>query len=777
MSQNKFSPIAIISIILALSFGIALYLRIYFPYDHIFSGDWIKFSSIDASYHMRLVDNLLHHFPQHITFDPYTLYPHGQTVSWPPFFDWLLAGVIWVISLGSPRPYIIDVVGVYFPAVLGALTVIPVFFIGKELFNRWVGVLSAGLLAILPGEFLSRSTLGFTDHHVAETLFTATTFLFLILAIKSARQRQLTFNQLKGKRRSTTIRPLFYTLLAGISLAIYLLTWVGGLLLIFIIFVYFIIQFIIDHLRRRNTDYLVIISTLSLVLVSVISLPLLPKMAWLSQLYLPSLVIVIFTPLVLAVISHLFIKTRVKLVYYPLTIFALGLAGLVIFYIIDPYTLESILDKFGIFTQSGAALTIEEIQPLLLTNGNFSLSVAWSYFTTSFFLSFIAICILIYHIIKHGKADKTLLVIWSLAMLAATLGQRRFSYYLAVNLAILTSYLSWQILEFSFFKRITATPSGEAKMKKKKHKPKKPPRLDGMSIKHISAALGIAAIFFLSFFPNISPAVDLAKQPPFLYDDTWYKALSWLKENTTEPFGDSDAYYEIYEPPPQGEDYNYPESAYGVMSWWDYGHWITRIAHRIPIANPFQYGAKVAARFFTAEDETFASQIIDTTDSKYVIIDYATAVTKFHAMANFASSDRSEFYDYYYQPIGGSLVPVQLFYPEYFQSLASRLYNFNGAAVTTVNPIVITYEQKVSRESEPYKEITSLKSFDSYEEAKAYTANIKSGNYRIGSRRPHISPVPLNALEHFQLIYSSEDSLIHSETGTEQSVKIFEYIE
>lgn len=186
---------------------------------------------------MRLVDNLLSHFPQHITFDPYTFYPHGHTIGWPPFFDGLLAGIIWLIGLGSPSQHTIDVVGVYFPAILGALTLIPVYFIGKELFNRWVGVLSAGLVTLLPSGFLSKSILGFTDHHVAETLFTTVTILFLILAIKSAGQKQLVFNHLKCGEWAIIGKPLLYSLLAGIFLGIYLLTWVGGLLFIFLIFV------------------------------------------------------------------------------------------------------------------------------------------------------------------------------------------------------------------------------------------------------------------------------------------------------------------------------------------------------------------------------------------------------------------------------------------------------------------------------------------------------------------------------------------------------------
>ena len=81
----------------------------------------------------------------------------------------------------------------WYPAVLAALTIFPVYFIGKGLDNRSAGLLSAALIAILPGQFLTRSLLGFTDHHAMETLFSTIAMLFLILAIKSAREKEITF--------------------------------------------------------------------------------------------------------------------------------------------------------------------------------------------------------------------------------------------------------------------------------------------------------------------------------------------------------------------------------------------------------------------------------------------------------------------------------------------------------------------------------------------------------------------------------------------------------
>jgi asparagine N-glycosylation enzyme membrane subunit Stt3 len=218
--KRRLPPAVIVGIILAVICGISVYLRIVLPHDKIFVGDWIWFRGTDAWYHMRLIENIVHNFPHVNSFDPYTLYPGGSGGPGRPFFDWLVAGIILLVSLGSPAQHSIDVVGAYMPAILGTLTLIAVYFLGKELFNRWLGVIAAALVAILPGEFLNRTLLGFTDHHAAEALFSTVSMLFLIMAIKRAGERGISFSHFLGRDWATITRPLVYTLLAGIFLGI-----------------------------------------------------------------------------------------------------------------------------------------------------------------------------------------------------------------------------------------------------------------------------------------------------------------------------------------------------------------------------------------------------------------------------------------------------------------------------------------------------------------------------------------------------------------------------
>jgi asparagine N-glycosylation enzyme membrane subunit Stt3 len=724
-----------------------------------------------------------------------------------------------------------ETVAAYMPAILGSLTIIPVYFIGKELFNRWVGVIAAALVVILPGEFLHRSLLGFTDHHVAEVLFSTTAVLFLIMAVKRAREREITVSHVLSRNWPVIGKPLLYGLLAGVFLGIYLLSWKGGLMFIFIIFLYLVIQFIVDHLRRKSTDYLSIVSTPLFVMAFLVLLFVLISGS-LDTMSILSLLVAIFVPIVLTIISRVMAARALKPFYYPVVLAGLAGIGLAILHGIDPSLLGSMLRQFGIFSPSGAALTVMEVTGILFPQGTFTLSMAWANFTTSFFIAFIALVMLVsatvrekrldkillvlwtiillmavvfrvlalwvlsfamltYFAIKEEDAGKTLFLVWSIIMLAAVVGQRRFGYYYTISAALLTGYFSWKMLDLAGLGKLLSKPREVVevvkKFKKKKRvkeraKPKTFMQPRGVWITVIVVGIGL---FFLVVFPNVglwknSPTnlggglyigytKPLAQQSPIM-DSGWYGSTSWLRDNTPEPFPDPDFYYELY--PPKSE-FEYPDTAYGVMSWWDYGYFITQIGHRIPNANPTQSGAVQAGEFFTAQNETSANALADRLGTEYVMIDSAMATGKFYAMADWAGKNVSDFYEYYYVQTeqGGQF--TTLFYPAFYQSMAIRLYSFDGKAVTpaTNSSIVISWEERTTSDGQTYKAITSGKAFATYQDAQAYLASQTSGNYRIVGTTAANSPVPLAALTDYERVYPAPDATISSKT-----VKIFEYL-
>jgi asparagine N-glycosylation enzyme membrane subunit Stt3 len=119
--------------LLTIIFAIALYIRAVLPYDSVFLADGtIRFGGNDPWYHMRIVEYILHNYPQTLTYDAFTQFPYGRFQHYGPLYDHAIAFVSFIFGLGNPDMHLAGTVGAYFPTVLGALVVIPVYFIGSS---------------------------------------------------------------------------------------------------------------------------------------------------------------------------------------------------------------------------------------------------------------------------------------------------------------------------------------------------------------------------------------------------------------------------------------------------------------------------------------------------------------------------------------------------------------------------------------------------------------------------------------------------------------------
>ena len=901
MAKIRIPPALLIALLLIAFIGISLAFRIYLPYGQIFVGDEIKYGSNDAYLYARLVDNLAHNFPHLTEFDPYFLYPGGNVVTSLPSYHWITAIFAWIAGGGHPDQHTVDMVGVFLPAILGALTIIPVFFIGKTLFNKWVGIFAAALIAILPGEFLSRSMLGSGDNPVAEVFFTTTALAFLILAIKSASQNQLSFTHIFKREWKVILKPLIYSIFAGIFLGLYLTTWQGALIFIFIIILYLIIQYIINHLKNKSSDYLCIVGFLSL-LPALIILLLNPMFSDITT----AVVIAVLVPPILYGISKAMTTMKLKTYYYPITLVVIGVLSVVVVYFAAPDIFTTLLAKFKfVFFPTGpTAITTLETSPMLAPLENiYTGSVAWGNFTTSFFIApwwivfgvgaaaicgylihlnsksrngtalltfltiatviiiyltvnqvpiqynittdptmfdgqvwfipgiaFISFSILFYSFIKRrgeqpwyiavlwiiaillvlsllmvfttysnirywalvplailiyilfkqsdGDEDLRFFIIWSLIILLIPMIQRRFQYYLSVNMALLSGYLSWQIIWLSGLRKLTQKaeePKENLHTSKTKMKRKAVAEKRSMRLYYINAFLALVLVVLFIFLPNISLSQTLAPKVSFALSDTWQAAMIWMRDNTPEPMGDPEAYFRLYEAPPPGEEFKYPASAYGVTAWWDYGYWIMRIAQRIPSVNPSQSPdpiRKVAA-FFLSLDNATADELRKELGSKYIIADYDIATGKFWAMLNWSGQDQEKFIPtFYVQETENRVAPRQVFSIDYFRTLVVRLYNFNGQGSPGGAATVITYQEVRDVSGILFKLVLDAQDFNSYQEALDYIATQDSSKkYEIVSVSPFVSPIPVEPVEDYELVYSSPTS----NNATPAEIKIFEY--
>jgi dolichyl-phosphooligosaccharide-protein glycotransferase len=609
--------------------------------------------------------------------------------------------------------------------------------------------------------------------------------LYLLLAVREAGKQNLGFSQFTKEKWKLWRKPLIFSCLGGLFMAMYLVTWQGALLFILIISLYMVIQVIIDHLQNQSTSYLGIPGFVFFLVAVIIFLP-----SVITNEIRLVIVTALLLPLFLTGLSILFKRTGFKRGYYPLALIVVAVIFFSFLYIRESYSFHVLVTRFEtvFFPQGYSAATTSEMQPFLSVSNNFSTQVAWENFTTSFFLTkswpipgfgIISFVILVWLYIKNRGRQKLhlFLIIWTLVMFIATLIQRRFAYYLTINIALLSGYLAWQIIWLGGLRNLASRignkvekPQDKTAREKRRKKRKES---QGIAVYYIRIVGAAVVVFVLFFLFNITMSKQEASVTPLAPSNAWEEGLTWLKENSHEPLESSQAYFEYHT-----INYDYTTSVYCVASWWDYGYWISRIAHRIPIINPSQNTVRVKqiASLLISPDVNSTDITLKRLKAKYIICDTAMVTTKFWGIVTWTGKEKEDFYEDYYVIQNGQLVAATVFYPDYYESLLVRLYNFDGKAVEATEPTVITFAEKIGQDGKPFKQITGAQKFATYKEAMAYISEAGPANHRLVSMNPFASPVPLESVENYRLVFSSKEtnSTIVKDVAIPQ-VKIFEY--
>ncbi|HEX2021973.1 MAG TPA: STT3 domain-containing protein, partial [Candidatus Thermoplasmatota archaeon] len=218
------------------------------PYDALVGGDTPYYIGTDPFYHYRETLGIVRSFPDVPRFDPYTQYPLGTgTGQFGSLFDWLTALVVVVTAgRGASETYVGQVLGAM-PAFMGALLVVPLYFLAKRLLGTPGAVVAAITIALLPGEFLIRSIAGYADHHVAEALFCLVSILGVVVAVEKARARADRFADLRDGRR---VAPaLAWGLLGGAGLWLNYLAWPPAVLFLGILAIWLTVVVLLEHAK------------------------------------------------------------------------------------------------------------------------------------------------------------------------------------------------------------------------------------------------------------------------------------------------------------------------------------------------------------------------------------------------------------------------------------------------------------------------------------------------------------------------------------------------
>ena len=701
----------------------------------------VEFRETDPWYHVRAIEHQVANFPERFRHDPYLGFPDGGGVPVAPLLDWIAAGAAIASAGGNPSPRWVETIAAWLPAVLGALLALPVALLARRLEGGVAAAIAAPVAVLGAGQFLARSLLGFTDHHVLEVLLSTAVLVALSGALddgRSARARALSAGA------------------AGVALGLLHLTWVGTAALVLVLVVWMTFEFAFDLAHSRSLSWVRQGPLPAFVLAALVVLLTFDGVTVPRRNLLAALVAAGAAAL-LALVGWRVerIAGRVKAISARRILLAgaAGLPALALALWFVPGVVPLIRAELGAFlAPGGVAATVQEVAPLARLGPWWR--VLWNELAVPGFLALATLAVGLVRWPRratHPPRGESLMICWTLGLVLLTLRQNRFLYYLIVPAAVAAGVVLSRI-GARFLRPASTNRRWRSRL--------------------AWAMLFAGALTLTSGF-GLRQALVRAGEASLMSAD-WRESLLWLRTSTPDPFGEPAAYWRAELP---------QRARYSVAAWWDYGYWILRLGHRVPAADPTQRGAEGMARLLVSSDDREAAGLLETIGARYLILDAQLPLLippgstrpsgKFRSIANWAGASEDKYVERVLRrDEKGALVPATLFHAAYFRTLLVRLYLFGGAAYEPRGPAYVAELDTISGRDE--RELVRLHTLPSYEATVEFLASRPPESFALVGLDPAVPCLPLAPSALFRRVHSSPETKAMRGAERIAAVEIFE---
>jgi oligosaccharyl transferase (archaeosortase A-associated) len=629
----------------------------------------------DPWYNLRQIEVMVAHFPHYNWFDPMTAYPQGKVIDWGPLFPYIASGIVLLAGAAGTRYEMITTAS-FVPPLMAALMVPLVFLVARRLCDWKAGLIAAGMIAIIPGGYLLRTSFGFVDHHAAEVLFSTLFCLVYILALYYGGRRELSL-----KDRGSVALAGGLGLAAGVAYLLGLLVMPTMILFALIVALYTLAQFIADAWAGKKANYpLAFTNIVAFGLVLVVYTAFMVQRQGLVLFYYSIAQSYMYALLIIGTLALLgfSVAFRNKRTYFLSALIVTILAGAAVLMTLVPRVWKTITDSFGaFFGQSALLYPISEMEPL-------DLGTAWSSFNWGLILLVAGLAVLVVVWAKKRHPWHLFTLAWAAVILFSTVLHSRYEYYLAVIVALVSAIGVVYLIGWSREKE----PEGGGTRKNAKQYP--------AWRKHAGEAVVLLLVLF-TVFSLYSDFTAPAEFRTTIITDDWVGTMDWLSVNTPDPGVDYLGEY-------NESGWHSPPESYGIISLWDSGHWITFLGKRIPNSNPFQdnvLGNTSTTAFLMAGSEADAERVAQKLGSGFVITDIKLANTKFENTATWYNSSRgSGYYTMnFLAPVqdGEGYIPLTMVAPPYYMTMIARLQDFDGSTAMPSQAYYIEYRTDTGR--------------------------------------------------------------------------------
>jgi len=508
-------------------------------------------------------------------------------------------------------------VGVWVPALFGALQVFFMYFLAKELFNsKKIGLLSAAFLASVPG-ILYRVSAGFIEKEPIAGLLMV---LGLYFFVKSFKEKEI-IKEFSWKRflvhpissiihrmntgddNIKTIKTVAYALISGLLFALMAGAWGGVRIPLVIIGVFVIVSLMLNRFPR-----LLLYSHASMF----VSFLLISRAFAVSPAITGVEVVVNFVALGLLAIRYAAEKSGlVRKEYLPYVVPALFFAG-IFAVLVASYVYVELGEWVGFniakitnpLTMGVIPSTVAESQ----TAGDFLRSSVTSFGTgyavnafkmpafmiylSAIYFAAMGIVLMVYEFLfRRRDLEHILVVIMFLSMIVLATGAQRLAFVFAFPVSIAAGYFIIRGGGYAL--------KWSGKLLKE----------NGYKYVKITGGILIGLVVFTNFASGWVMANGIGSS----LGNEWYQSLVWLRENT-------------------------PEDAV-VLEWWDFGWWFHYIGKKVTLVDGGYHSRRPTqdiATFFTSPFSDERLNFLKKYGVDYVMVS-PDLIPKFGAMSKIAN--------------------------------------------------------------------------------------------------------------------------------------------
>ena len=571
------------SVALLLIFAIGLYIRAQSlkPLADCIEG-MVCLQALDPFYIYRTaLDMMNNNF--HLVFDTLRYFPTGMDPhNTAPGIFYLPVFMYKMISVLIPSLSFYEWAK-WYPAIMGAFMGLAMYLLGKELFNKKIGLL-AGLLLAVNASTLYRTAAGFIEKEPSSAVFIILAFYFFAHALN----------------KNSTLSAIN----AGLSLLMVNFIW-GGASIIYLILAMItgILVFFNIHPKAIYKSYPIMIF-IAVFIPAIVNVPA-------SMIYTGSYALLSFCVVAFVLIRYLIEKRNIvskKDMNYAMPV--ISVIGLVLTLIGSFFskTLASIfhtISKLLNWDEGVIGSTVAENNPATWANIKAQLGAEYAQYLTPqlnsiipymslWIFMLVGIVFLAYRLYKTRNWKYMFALVWVVASIYASFARIRIIFLLGAPAALAGAFgIYYMIKTFNdadFVKNFKKIDIG------------------GLKVNILKAIPVIFVILLL--IVNLSAGMAFSKSIGPSLNKNWQGASQFLKTET-------------------------PVDSV-ILSWWDYGYWFETSGERASVADGGnEKGGEInpiLANGFISENLSDLKEVIEYFPADYVVVDY-TLIDKFSAMS------------------------------------------------------------------------------------------------------------------------------------------------